>query len=78
MGDEGDRQTTDRRQFDTRLVEFEGRLRAVEREPLTAGDRSAAVEAELRVLREALDDLASDVVDLHNQQATLVSACERI
>ena len=78
MGDEGDRQTVDRRQFDTRLVEFEARLRAVECEPLTSADRSIAVEAELRVMREALDDLASDVVDLHNQQATLVSTCERI
>ncbi len=78
MGDEGDRHTIDRRQFDTRLVEFEARMRAVEREPLTSGDRATAVEAELRVMREALDDLASDVVDLHNQQATLVSACERI
>jgi len=78
MGDEGDRHTTDRRQLEARLTEIEGRLRTVERESLTSDESSVSVEAELGVMREALDDLASDVFDLHNQMATLVSSCERM
>ncbi len=78
MGDESDSHTTDRRHLEVRLTEIEGRLRAVERETLMSDESSISVDAELGVMREAVDDLASDVFDLHDQMTTLVSAYERI
>jgi glycosyltransferase involved in cell wall biosynthesis len=78
MSDEGDRHTTERPQLEARLAELEGRVRSTEQERPPSDESTVAIEAELRVLQEAVDDLASDVLDLHNQLATLVSACERI
>ncbi len=61
-----------------RLSEIERRLGRLEDRRTTPGDRLTEVEAELGVLRQAVEDLAAENLDLSNQLIKLVSSCERI
>ena len=61
-----------------RLSEIERRLGRLEDRRTTPEDRLTEVEAELGVLRQAVEDLAAGNLDLHNQLSKLVSSCERI
>jgi glycosyltransferase involved in cell wall biosynthesis len=67
-----------RTDLEVRLAELERRLRLDGGAPTDWGGWRAETEAELKVLREAVDDLAADTLDLHNQVAALLSSCERI
>ena len=67
-----------RSDLDVRLSEIERRLGRLEDLRTTPGDRLTEVEAELGVLRQAVEDLAAGNLDLHNQLIKLVSSCERI
>ncbi len=67
-----------RSDLDVWLSELERRLGRLEDRRTTPGDRLTEVEAELGVLRQAVEDLAAGNLDLNNQLIKLVSSCERI
>jgi glycosyltransferase involved in cell wall biosynthesis len=54
--------------------EIEGRLDELEREIRSVGRD----QVEIQALREAVDDLAADMLDLHNQLSKIVTSCERL
>ena len=58
--------------------EVQRRVGRLEEDRAVPGDRLAEVEAELGVLREAVDDLSAGILDLENQLIKLVSSCERL
>ncbi len=65
-------------ELETRLDALERRLERDDSDHRRVLFDSGRRRDELDALREAVDDLAADVLDLHNQMEKLVSACERI
>ena len=64
--------------LEARIDALERRARRDRTEPRDDGAEPARRRDELADLRRTVDDLAADVLDLHNQVATVVSACERL
>ena len=61
-----------------RMSEIERRFGRIEDRQAVPGDRLTELEAELGVMRQAVEDLSAGSLDLHNQLIILVSRCERV
>lgn len=67
-----------RPELEDRVKAMEDRIGDLHRGRVTPTDREIELESELAQLREAVDDLAAQNLDLHNQLNKVVSVCERI